>query len=432
MTGPVGAAARRHFTAVGDRVNLASRLEGANKAYGTWSLVTDSVARVAAREFLCREIDLVAVKGTAHPVRIHELLAPKAKPGERASELARVFAAGLAAYRARKWDQAAKAFTLLVEKYKDTPSRVFLDRIRHVRRPAAGEGLERRLDADGEVGRPAVRARPSATSTAPLLIVAALVVAAATVAAPRAGAQSRVFEGRWNWEHPNELRLAEDEVFPHTPYGRGWQTHSWYWIGRLDNGYLVVMNPFQWRYGALGAWGMYVIVRDPRGRVFTWDGKIGRIPEVAPRGMRVVADNARFESRTGVHRWTVDVPGFSCDFTFTNVLPAWKPGDGMARFDDDSYARLPPARAVGRPRGYDDRRRDHRRRRRPMLLRHHRVPDAPVAHPHGKPRGAGVERAGHPASGPVVRRHPDHDSRTPVSRRRTCRCSSSRTATGGC
>jgi hypothetical protein len=187
-----------------------------------------------------------------------------------------------------------------------------------------------------------VRARPSVTSAAPYLLAAALAVAGATVAAPRAGAESRVFEGRWNWEHPNELRLAEDEVFPHTPYGRGWQARSWYWMGRFDNGYLVVMNPFQWRYGALGAWGMYLIVRDPHGGVFTWDGKIGD-PEVAPRGMRVVSDGARFESRTGAHRWIVEVPGFSCDFTFTNVLPAWKPGNGMARFDHDFYLayRLP-------------------------------------------------------------------------------------------
>jgi hypothetical protein len=179
-----------------------------------------------------------------------------------------------------------------------------------------------------------VRARSCITSAAPLLLAAALAVTAA--APPRAEGQSRVFEGRWNWEHPNELRLAEDEVFPHTPYGRGWRNHSFYWLGRLDNGCIVVMNSFQWRYGALGAWGMYVIVRDPGGRVFTWDGKI-EDPEAAPRGMRVVAENARFESRTGWHRWAVNVPGFSCDFTFVNVLPAWKPGDGLARFDDDFY-----------------------------------------------------------------------------------------------
>jgi class 3 adenylate cyclase len=130
VTGPVGAKERRHFTAVGNRVNLASRLEGANKVYGTWSLVTDSVARVAARTFLLREIDLVAVKGIQQPVRIHELLAPKAKASERAVELARVFAGGLAAYRGGQWQAAAKSFTLLAEKYKDPTSRLFLARIR--------------------------------------------------------------------------------------------------------------------------------------------------------------------------------------------------------------------------------------------------------------------------------------------------------------
>ena len=129
VTGPVGASERRHFTAIGNRVNLASRLESANKVYGTWSLVTDSVARVAARAFLCREIDLVAVRGMRQPVRIHELLATKTKANPRAVELVNVFAVGLAAYRARRWADAAKAFTHLAEKYQDVPSRVFLRRI---------------------------------------------------------------------------------------------------------------------------------------------------------------------------------------------------------------------------------------------------------------------------------------------------------------
>ena len=130
VTGPVGAKERRHFTAVGNRVNLASRLEGANKVYGTWSLVTDSVARVAARAFLCREIDLVAVRGIQQPVRIHELLGTKAKASPRAVELTRGFAEGLAAFRARRWAEAAKAFTHLEQEYKDVPSRVFLARIK--------------------------------------------------------------------------------------------------------------------------------------------------------------------------------------------------------------------------------------------------------------------------------------------------------------
>jgi adenylate cyclase len=138
LTGDVGTKERMHFTAIGPRVNLASRLESANKVYGTWSLVTDSIARVAARAFLCREIDLVTVKGMQQPVRIHELLAAKGKASPRAVELAKVFAEGLAAYRACRWAEAAKAFTHLAQKYQDVPSRVFLARIRiYTSRPPA-------------------------------------------------------------------------------------------------------------------------------------------------------------------------------------------------------------------------------------------------------------------------------------------------------
>ncbi len=171
------------------------------------------------------------------------------------------------------------------------------------------------------------------------VVFAVLVAALAVVAPPRrAGAEPRIYDGAWNWEHPNGLRLTEAELFPRTPYVRDWQSHSYYWLARLDTGHVVVLSPFQWRYGALGTWGMYVIVRDPRGRVFTWDGKLGDgSPEVAPIGMHIAAGSTRFESDGGTHHWVVDVPGFSCDVTFTNVLPAWKPGNGIARFDDGHY-----------------------------------------------------------------------------------------------
>jgi len=129
VTGPVGAKERRHFTAVGNRVNLASRLEGANKVYGTWSLVTDSVARVAARAFLCREIDLVAVRGFSSPCASTSSWARKRRRAP-AVELTRVFAEGLAAFRARRWTEATKAFMHLEQEYKDVPSRVFLARIK--------------------------------------------------------------------------------------------------------------------------------------------------------------------------------------------------------------------------------------------------------------------------------------------------------------
>jgi hypothetical protein len=169
-------------------------------------------------------------------------------------------------------------------------------------------------------------------------VPAAALVALAVVVPPRAAAQARIYDGTWNWEHPNELRLTEDETFPHTPYNGSWQSHSYFWLARLDAGHVVVMNPFQWRCGALGTWGMYLIVLDPQGNVVTWDGKLGTgSPEVAPAGMHVSAPNGRFDSGVGVHHWVVDVPGFSCDLVFGNVLPAWKPGSGVAWFDGEHY-----------------------------------------------------------------------------------------------
>jgi len=170
------------------------------------------------------------------------------------------------------------------------------------------------------------------------IAVVAFVALAPAALPTRASAQARIYDGPWNWEHPNELRLTEDETFPHAPYEGDYQSHSYYWLGRLDAGYVVAMSPFQWRYGAIHAWGLYVIVRDPQGRVFSWDGKLGDGEiDAAPRGMHVSAGANRFDSGVGAHRWVVEVPGFSCDFTFTNVLPAWKPGSGVAWFDGEHY-----------------------------------------------------------------------------------------------
>jgi hypothetical protein len=169
--------------------------------------------------------------------------------------------------------------------------------------------------------------------------VALVALVAAFAAAPcRLGAQQRIYDGPWNWQHPNELRVTDREMFPDTPYERDWQSRSYYWLARFDTGHVVVLGPFQWRYGSIGTWGLYVIVRDPRGRLFTWDGKLEHASfEAVPGGMRVVAGGCRLESRGPVHRWAVEVPGFSCDFTFTTILPAWKPGSGVAWFDAEHY-----------------------------------------------------------------------------------------------
>jgi adenylate cyclase len=74
MVGHFGAPDRLSYTALGDGVNVASRLEGLNKQYGTTIIVSDGVREAAGAGFHFRELDTVAVKGRRGSLRIHELL----------------------------------------------------------------------------------------------------------------------------------------------------------------------------------------------------------------------------------------------------------------------------------------------------------------------------------------------------------------------
>ena len=127
--GSVGARDRMDFTCIGDAVNLAARLEGANKNYGTKTLITEAVHEKVKAAYLCREVDLLTVKGKRQPVRIFELLQELGKASDRIHEICRVFEEGLAFYRRQKWAGAEKSFSFLKEKFQDAPSEVFLRRI---------------------------------------------------------------------------------------------------------------------------------------------------------------------------------------------------------------------------------------------------------------------------------------------------------------
>jgi adenylate cyclase len=114
---------------MGDTVNLASRLEGANKFYGTEILASEAVHAAAGREFHWREIDLVRVKGREAPVRIFAPLESD-EPAESA------FAAALAAYRAG--DFARAAALLETEASTDPAAAAFARRLRGLSAAAPG------------------------------------------------------------------------------------------------------------------------------------------------------------------------------------------------------------------------------------------------------------------------------------------------------
>jgi len=129
VAGNMGTANKMNYTIMGNAVNLAARLEGVNKQYGTWVLASEITVHETRDALLHRKLDRVRVVGINEPVRLCELLDMADTASEQDQKLVQVFHEALDCFENRRWSQAIKGFNeALSVRAEDHPSILYKDR----------------------------------------------------------------------------------------------------------------------------------------------------------------------------------------------------------------------------------------------------------------------------------------------------------------
>jgi hypothetical protein len=108
--GNMGSENKMNYTIMGNAVNLAARLEGVNKQYGTWILASDDTVRETQGRILARRLDRVRVVVINEPIRLYELINTVENAGQEEKKLVEIFHEALDCYEKRLWEKAAEGF----------------------------------------------------------------------------------------------------------------------------------------------------------------------------------------------------------------------------------------------------------------------------------------------------------------------------------
>lgn len=133
VTGNIGSDRRMDYTVIGDGVNVAARLEQANKQFGTGTLISAATVQLLNENYHLRELDLLRIRGKSKPVPIFEVIGhTNTALSEAHASMLEHFRNGMASYRERDWIRAVGEFGMALRiSPNDMPSQIFCSRTSH-------------------------------------------------------------------------------------------------------------------------------------------------------------------------------------------------------------------------------------------------------------------------------------------------------------